>query len=224
MRLLLVEDDEHLASMLRRGLEEEGYEVDWTEDGERGLQLALEFAYHCIILDLMLPERDGLSLCRKLREQGRQQPVIILTAKNALEDKIEGFSSGADDYMVKPFSFEELLARIEVRIRRNQPQRGPQPSYKDLVLDPIERTATREGKRIELTSKEYALLEYLLRNAEQVVTDKQLIEDVWGLSFDPQTNVINVYLHHLRNKIDRNFSSPLIHTIRGKGYRFGDKP
>jgi len=224
MRILTIEDDENLANMLYRGLSEEGYSIDWAKDGEIGLAMALKNHYDCILLDLMLPKLDGISLCRQLRENNRRQPVIMLTVKSTVEDKVEGLSAGADDYIIKPFSFEELLARIHAQIRRSQVLSNPIHKYKDLILNPVDHTATRGDKLIKLTSKEYALLDYLVSHSNSIVTEKELIENVWGLNFDPQTNVINVYLHHLRNKIDKNFSSPLIHTIRGQGYKLEDKP
>ena len=224
MRLLIVEDDERLANMLSRGLTEEGYSVDVAQDGESGLSMGLASSYDCILLDVMLPGLDGITVCSRLRKQNRRQPVIMLTVKNTVDDKVEGLSAGADDYVSKPFSFEELLARIQAQIRRHQVLSGPEMVFRDLVLNPLERTVIRSGTLIELTAKEYALLDYLVQHAGTIVTEKELIEEVWGLSFNPQTNIINVYLHHLRNKIDKEFTTELIHTVRGRGYVFGDKP
>ena len=216
---MIVEDDEALAGVLRRGLVEDGYGVDWEENGLQGLERALSGGYSCLVLDWMLPGLDGVSLCRQLRENDRQEPVIMLTVKNAVEDKVEGLQAGADDYVVKPFSLEELLARVQAQVRRHHLLEEPGLAYGELRLDPIRHTALRQGKQIELTPKEYALLDYFVQHPERIVTEKELIRNVWGMDFDPRTNVLNVYLHRLRSKIDREFSSPLIHTLRGRGYR-----
>ncbi len=223
MPILLVEDDERLADVLCRGLDEEGYDIAWAGDGTSGLTMALDDAYDCILLDRMLPGMDGLSLCRELRRRGRGDPVIMITVKDATEDKVEGLEAGADDYVVKPFSFKELVARIQAQVRRHRVFSLKALQYRDLVLDPHSRSARRQGRRIELTPKEYDLLEYFVRNAERIVTLPELIENVWGLAFDPRTNVLNVYLHHLRGKIDRDFDKDLIHTVRGQGFLFGEK-
>ena len=223
-RILIVEDDESLAGLLRRSLVEEGYSVDWEENGPAGLERALSTEYACILLDWMLPGFDGVSLCRRLRDDGRREPVIMLTVKSSVEDKVEGLNAGADDYVSKPFSLDELLARIQAQVRRHLLLGEPGLSYEDLRLDPIRHTARRQGRMIELTPKEYALLDYFVHHPEQTVTEKELIRNVWGMDFDPRTNVLNVYLHRLRNKIDKEFSSPLIHTLRGRGYRLSKEP
>ena len=223
MRLLIVEDDTKLARVLQKGLSEEGFEVACAADGDSGLRMALEQAFDCILLDVMLPGRDGLSVCRELRGNKKTTPVIMLTVKGEVEDKVCGLEAGADDYLAKPFAFDELLARIQARIRRTTEYAEPVLRYRDLELNPLSRSAVRAGKEFELTPKECALLEFLMRDPGRVVTEQELLENVWGLHFDPQTNVVNVYLHHLRKKVDQGFDDKLIHTVPGRGYRLGDE-
>ncbi len=221
MRLLIVEDDAKLSGILRQGLSEEGFDVACAADGDSGLKMALEQAFDCILLDIMLPGLDGLSVCRKLREDKRTTPVIMLTVKGEVEDKVRGLEAGADDYLAKPFAFDELLARIQASIRRTTEYTDPVLRYRDLELNPLTRQAVRAGASFDLTPKECSLLEYLMRNPGRVVSEDELLENVWGLRFDPQTNVVNVYLHHLRKKVDQDFEQKLIQTIPGRGYRLG---
>jgi len=223
MRLLIVEDDQKLAGVLKKGLSEEGFEVSCAADGDSGLKMAQDKTFDCILLDVMLPGRDGLSVCRELREKKKTTPVIMLTVKGEVEDKVRGLEAGADDYLAKPFAFDELLARIQASIRRTTEYADPVLRYRDLELNPLSRLAVRAGKEFELTPKECSLLEFLLRNPGQVVAEDELLENVWGLHFDPQTNVVNVYLHHLRKKVDQDFEPKLIHTVPGRGYRLGDE-
>jgi two-component system copper resistance phosphate regulon response regulator CusR len=222
MRLLIVEDDDKLAEVLRKGLSEEGFEVARAQDGDVGLRLALDQPFDCILLDIMLPGRDGFSVCRMLRESGTTTPVVMLTVKGEVEDKVEGLRAGADDYLAKPFAFDELLARIHACIRRTTEYAGPLLRYRDLELNPLSRNVVRSGRSFDLTPKECALLEYLLRSPGRIVSEAELLENVWGLRFDPQTNVVNVYLHHLRKKVDQGFGTKLIQTVPGRGYRLGD--
>jgi two-component system copper resistance phosphate regulon response regulator CusR len=223
MRLLIVEDDRKLAGVLQKGLAEEGFEIACAADGDSGLRLALEQAFDCILLDIMLPGRDGLSVCRKLRGKKKTTPVIMLTVKGEVADKVRGLEAGADDYLAKPFAFDELLARIQASIRRTTEYADLVLRYRDLELNPLSRTAVRAGKSFELTPKECSLLEYLMRNSGRIVAEDELLENVWGLRFDPQTNVVNVYLHHLRKKVDQGSDWKLIQTIPGRGYRLGDE-
>jgi heavy metal response regulator len=224
MRLLIVEDDRKLASFLKRGLEEEQYAVDVAYDGEEGLYLSQVNDYDLILLDIMLPKMDGLTLCRTLRRQQRDTPIILLTARDAVEDKVTGLDLGADDYLVKPFAFAELLARIRALLRRKSAPFGVQLQVADLVLDPVRHRVSRSGQPIELTAKEYALLEFLMRRAGAVVSRTQIAEHVWDLHFDTDTNVIDVYISYLRQKIDRPFATQLLHTVRGVGYVLREEP
>jgi two-component system OmpR family response regulator len=223
MRLLLIEDDAEAARYLAKGLQESGYAVDIAADGRDGLFQATEGGYDLIIADRMLPSIDGLTIVQMLRKQGRKVPVLILSALGSVDDRIEGLRAGGDDYLTKPFALGELLARIEALLRRGM---GGAVVTKlqvgDLELDLLGRTVTRAGKRIELTAKEFQLLEYLMRRQGQVVTRTMLLEGVWDLHFDPQTNVIDVHISRLRSKIDKGFSQPLLHTIRGAGYMVRD--
>ncbi len=218
MRILVVEDEEKVASFIRKGLEEERYAVDVALDGEEGLELALINPYDLVILDLMLPKLDGFRVLEKLREEEVSTPVLVLTAKDNLSDKVRGLDVGADDYLTKPFAFAELLARVRALLRRGKPQRSPVLKVADLALDPAARRVTRAGQTIELTAKEYALLEYFMRHAGQVLTRTMISEHVWDQSFDSYTNVIDVYVNYLRKKVDQGFEPKLIHTIRGAGY------
>ena len=222
MRILLVEDEQKIVRFIRRGLKEEGYAVDVSTDGNDGYFLAGSETYDLIILDWMLPGMDGLSVCRKLRKEGCVVPILMLTAKDTVADKVKGLDAGANDYLCKPFAFEELLARVRVLLR---PQAASIPTlFKagDLKLDLLTHQVTRGGRLIELTSKEFSLLEFMLRHKGQVVTRTMLSEHVWDIHFDSMTNVIDVYVNYLRNKIDKGFPSPLIQTVRGRGYLIKD--
>lgn len=218
MRILLVEDDTDLAQFIRKGLKEEQYAVDVAADGEEGLELALNNAYDLLILDIMLPKLDGLTLCRRIRAEGNMTPVLLLTARNTVEDKVSGFDTGADQFVSKPFTFVELLARIRALLRRGSAQQIAQLQAADLRLDPASHRVWRAGQEITLTNKEYALLEFLLRNKNRVLTRTAIIEHVWDISYDPMTNIVDAHIRALRAKIDRDFSPPLIATVRGAGY------
>lgn len=218
MRILVIEDDEKVAHFIKKGLEEEQYAVDVSFDGEDGSHWAGENPYDVIILDVMLPKKDGYTLCRELREKKIHTPVLMLTAKDRLQDKVDGLNAGADDYLTKPFSFEELIARIRALLRRSQEYREKALRVGGLVMDPVSRRVERDGKVITLTGKEYALLEYFMRNRGRILSETQIIEHVWDMNFDSMANTVNVYIHHLRNKIDRDFQDKLLHTVRGMGY------
>lgn len=218
MRILVIEDDRKVAGFIQKGLTEEQYAVDVCYDGVDGLFWAKESAYDVILLDIMLPKKDGISVCRELRAAGISTPIIMLTARDTVDDKIKGLDVGADDYLVKPFSFGELLARIRALLRRSQDYKSPVLKIEDLELDPASRKVRRGGQEITLTGKEYALLEYLLRNQGRVLTETLIVEHVWDMNYEPGTNVLNVYIHHLRNKLDKGFAKKLLHTIRGAGY------
>lgn len=218
MRILLVEDDADLAQFIRKGLKEEHYAVDVAADGEAGLALALDNSYDLMILDIMLPKLDGLTLCRRVRDKGIMTPVLLLTARNTLETKVSGFDTGADQFLPKPFAFVELLAQIRALLRRGSSQQLAHLQAADLRLDPASHRVWRGGQEISLTNKEYALLEFLLRNKNRVLTRTAIIEHVWDISYDPMTNIVDVHIRALRAKIDRDFSPPLIATVRGAGY------
>jgi DNA-binding response OmpR family regulator len=219
MRILVVEDEEKVASFVRKGLEQSSYTVDVVYNGEEALDYALANDYAAIVLDVMLPGRDGLSVVQDLRQRGKTMPILALTARSALEDRIQGLDSGCDDYLAKPFSFDELLARLRALLRRQSASvRGAQLEFGGLTLDPVTRRVTRDGRAIELTNKEYALLEMLLRHPGQVFTRTTLLESVWGYDFDAESNVLEVYMNFLRKKIDRNTDRKLLHTVRGVGY------
>jgi len=222
MKILIIEDDNALADVLVRGLKEEQFAVDRAPDGDSGLSMALAGEYDCLILDIMLPGIDGVEVCRRLRREQYHVPIIMLTVKNEVADRVQALEAGADDYVAKPFSFDELLARIRAQIRRNSVFSGEELRHGDLELDAKTLTALRSGVVTELTPKEYQLLSYFIRHSGRVVTEKELIENVWGLTFDPQTNVVNVYLHRLRGKLHIDGRGPVIKTIRGKGYRLGE--
>ncbi|MBC8228341.1 response regulator transcription factor [bacterium] len=218
MYILIVEDEKKVAGFIKQGLQEERYTVDVAYDGEEALLLAGMNSYDLIVLDIMLPKKDGMEVLKDLRAQGLSIPILILTAKDTLEDKVQGLDSGADDYITKPFAFAELLARIRALLRRGKPTNETSLTAADLMLDPIQHKVQRGGKPIELTSKEYALLEYFLRNKGQVLTRTLINEHVWGYRFDTGTNIVDVYVNYLRSKIDRGFDKKLIHTVRGVGY------
>jgi heavy metal response regulator len=218
MRILVVEDEKKVASFLKKGLEEEYYAVDCAYDGEEALYLVEANEYDLMILDIMLPKIDGLEVLKGVRDKGFPLPVLMLTAKDSVEDVIKGLDAGGDDYLTKPFAFAELLARVRALLRRKEREPTGELQVADLVLDPVTHAVSRGGQEIELTAKEYALLEYLMRQVNRVVTRTMISEHVWDYHFDPMTNVIDVYVNHLRNKIDQNSSQRLIHTIRGVGY------
>jgi heavy metal response regulator len=223
MRILLVEDDTDLAQFVGKGLKEERYAVDVAGDGEQGFQLAREHPYGLLILDIMLPVLDGLTLCRRVRAEGITAPVLLLTARDRVEDKVAGLDSGADDYLTKPFAFAELLARVRALLRRGGPQQQTRLKAADLELDPATHRVWRAAKEIVLTNKEYALLDFLLRNKNRVLTRTAIIEHVWDISYDPMTNIVDAHIRALRAKVDRDFSQPLITTVRGAGYMLEDQ-
>ncbi|HVP54001.1 MAG TPA: response regulator transcription factor [Candidatus Eisenbacteria bacterium] len=218
MRILVVEDDAPLASFLKKGLEAEHYAVDIAPDGEEARQAAGESDYDLLVLDLNLPKRDGLSVLRSVRPTRPTLPVLVLTGRSRVEDRVQALDAGADDCLIKPFSFTELSARVRALMRRRPTAAGLRLRVADLELDRVERTVQRAGKRIELTSKEFGLLEYLLRNAGHRLTRNMIVEHVWNLSFDTGTNVVDVYINYLRKKIDEGHTPKLIHTVRGVGY------
>lgn len=225
MRVLLVEDDAHTAAFIAKGLREDGHAVDHAVDGKQGLFLASTEPFDAVVLDRMLPGLDGLTLLRTLRGAGNAMPILLLTALGDTDHRVEGLRAGADDYLVKPFAYAELSARLDGIVRRNRSDGGREPTRLragDLELDLLSREAHRGGRRIELQSREFRLLEYLLRHAGQVVTRTMLLEAVWDYHFDPQTNVIDVHISRLRQKIDHGFARPLLHTVRGAGYRLGE--
>jgi DNA-binding response OmpR family regulator len=218
MRILLVEDDAKVASFIRKGLEEEQYQVDLAADGETGLAHALAGDHDLLILDIMLPQRDGMSVLTEVRRHHLDTPVLMLTAKDEVEDRVAGLNAGCDDYLPKPFAFAELLARTRALLRRRAGEKSVMLRAGDLVLDPIAHRVTRDGRLIELTSREYSLLQYFLQHPNQVLTRTMIAEQVWGYDFDNFSNVVDVYVNYLRNKIDRGFEPKLIQTIRGVGY------
>jgi two-component system OmpR family response regulator len=219
MRVLLVEDDRKIADFVRKGLEEAGFAMDYADNGEDGLHLALSEPYDVAVIDLMLPKLGGLELIAELRRHRKDLPVIILSAKRTVADRVKGLQTGSDDYLVKPFAFAELLARVQALIRRSSAAAHPtRLAAGDLVLDLLTREVFRADKKIDLQAREFALLEYLLRHAGRVVSKTMIMEHVWNYDFDPQTNVVDVLICRLRNKIDRNFAAKLIHTLRGIGY------
>lgn len=223
MRILVVEDEKKVLSFIKRGLEEEKYEVDTAMDGEEGLKLALDRPYDLIVLDWMLPKKDGLSVIKELRLKKALIPVLMLTAKDSVEDIVAGLDSGSDDYLTKPFAFAELLARVRALLRRAEQERGAEIHFADLRLDPVTHKVWRKDKEIVLTAKEYGLLEYFMRNPNQVVTRTMIADHVWDYTFDSFTNIIDVYVNYLRKKIDRGSEKKLIHTVRGVGYIFKEE-
>jgi two-component system OmpR family response regulator len=219
MRLLLVEDDRKIASFIINGFKAAGFAVDHAPDGEDGLHLALTEPYDAAIIDLMLPKLDGLSLIEKLRAEKKATPVIILSARGSINDRVTGLQTGGDDYLVKPFAFSELLARVQALIRRASGVSEPtRLAVGDLTMDLLTRDVRRAGQRIDLQPLEYSLLEYLMRNAGKVVSKIMIMEHVWDYSFDPQTNVVESRICRLRDKVDKDFDGKLIHTMRGVGY------
>jgi len=224
MRFLVVEDEPKVASFIRRALEEESYAVDLCRDGSQALDMPQMVDYDLALLDLMLPGLSGLELLKAWRAAGVKTPVLILTARSELDQRVKGLDAGADDYLTKPFAIEELLARVRALLRRSGGAPTGVLQIEDLVLNPVTREVTRGGQRLELTSKEYALLEYLMRNAGRVLTRPMITQHVWDLDFDTFTNVIDVYISYLRNKIDRGHERSLIQTIRGSGYILRSEP
>jgi len=218
MRLLIVEDEKKVAGFIKKGMEEETYAVDVAYDGEEGFHLAELNQYDMIILDLMLPKMDGLEVLTRLRDKKVNTPILLLTAKDAVEDKVAGLNKGADDYLTKPFAFSELLARVRSLLRRGQVETKTELKVGDLNLDLVSHKVKRNGEEIELTGKEYSLLEYFMRNEGKVLTRTMIAEHVWDYNFDTFTNVIDVYVNHLRKKIDKKYPSKLLHTLRGLGY------
>jgi DNA-binding response OmpR family regulator len=219
MKILVVEDEPKLAQFIEKGLKEQNYQVDVAYDGESGQKLALQRNYDCIVLDLILPNCSGLDVCLAVRKQDTTVPIIMLTALGSTEDKVTGLDSGADDYLTKPFKLNELLARIRALSRRkNKPVEEAKLTVGDLELDASTKSAKRDGKSIVLTSREYFLLEFLLKNQGRVLSRAEIAQNVWDISFDSGTNVVDVYVNYLRNKVDKGFSSKLIHTVFGMGY------
>ena len=219
MRILVVEDDREAAAYLTRGLKESGHIVDHAPDGEDGLHLAMAGNYDVAVVDRMMPRLDGLSMVRRMRDEGNKTPVLFLSALGEVDDRVKGLRAGGDDYLAKPYAFVELLARIDALVRRNGSDTvTTKLAVGDLELDLLSRTATRSAQRIDLQPREFLLLEYLMRHAGQVVTRTMLLENVWEYHFDPQTNVIDVHISRLRAKIDKGFDQALLHTVRGAGY------
>jgi len=219
MRVLLVEDDQGISSFVTKGLKEAGFAVDWAADGEDGLHLALTEPYDVIIVDIMLPGMDGLTLISELRETKPNVPVMVLSAKRSVEDRVRGLQTGSDDYLTKPFAFSELLARVNALIRRATGVPSPtELKAGDLSMDLLTRQVFRSGRRIDLQPREFALLEYLMRNAGRVVSKTMIMEHVWDLNFDPQTNIVEARISKLRDKVDGDYEEKLIRTIRGAGY------
>jgi two-component system, OmpR family, response regulator len=219
MRVLMVEDDETIAAFVAKGLQEAGFTVDQARDGRTGLQMALDIAYDAAIVDVMLPGLDGLDLVESLRRRGVRTPVLILSARHTVDDRVRGLQAGGDDYLVKPFAFAELLARIQALLRRASGSSEPtRLVVGDLEMDLLTREVRRAGKRIELRPKEQALLEYLMRQAGKVVSKTMILSHVYDYAFDPGTNVVDVLVHRLRDRIDRDFERKMLHTVRGMGY------
>ena len=218
MRILIVEDEKKVAAFIKKGLEEETYAVDVAYDGEDGLHMGVENQYDLIILDLMLPIIDGLNVLSRLREKKIETPILLLTAKDSVEDKVTGLNTGADDYLTKPFAFSELLARIRVLLRRGKAETKTVLQIDGLSLDLVSHKVKRNNEEIELTGKEYSLLEYFMRNQGKVLTRTMIAEHVWDYNFDTFTNVIDVYVNHLRKKVDKGYPEKLLHTLRGVGY------
>ena len=218
MRILVVEDEKKVASFIQRGLEGEGFTVDVAYDGESGVEMGSANSYDLILMDIMLPKMDGLEAIKALREKDVSAPVLCLTAKDTVEDIVAGLDSGSDDYLTKPFAFAELLARVRALVRRGTQERGAEITYADLRLDPVAHKVWRGDSEIDLTAKEYALLEFFMRNPETTLTRTMIAEHVWDYTFDSFTNIIDVYVNYLRKKVDRDYAKKLIHTVRGIGY------
>lgn len=224
MRILLVEDEARVAGFLARGLREQAYAVDRAADGEEAVYLASVNEYDLIVLDVMLPKKDGYAVCRELRAGGLRAPILMLTARDAVDDRVAGLDAGADDYLVKPFDFKELLARLRALLRRSGPPRPSVAQVADLTLDTASHAVERGGRRVSLTAKEYALLEFLMLHEGRVVGREQIAQHVWDDAFDPLSNVIDVYVKRLRAKVDAGFRPRLIHTRRGEGYMLSAEP
>jgi len=222
MRVLVVEDEPGIAQFIRQGLREAGYAVDVAHDGQEGLDYAFVAEYDVLVLDILLPKLDGLHVLRVLRDRGVKTPVLLLTAKDTVEDRVRGLDVGADDYLVKPFAFPELVARLRALLRRPPLQMDPVLHLGDLEMDTARREVRRGGRLIELSPREFTLLEYLMRHPQHVLTRTQLAEHVWNFDFFNDSNVVDVYIGYLRRKIDRGFDRPLLHTVRGVGYRLSD--
>jgi heavy metal response regulator len=222
MRVLVVEDEPKISAFIRKGLEEEHYSVDVAGDGEEALDMAAAAEYDLIVLDILLPKLDGLSVCRELRQSGIRTPVLMLTAKDAVDDRVTGLDIGADDYLVKPFAFKELLARLRALTRRPPDVHGAVLELADLKLDTVSREARRGGQAVDLTPREYTLLEYMLRHPNQVLTRTMIAENIWGYDFYSESNVLDVYIRNLRRKLDDPYPVKLIHTIRGVGYKLSE--
>ncbi len=218
MRILIVEDEKKVASFIKRGLEEEEFTVDVAYDGNTGIEMAMADQYDLILMDVMLPQKDGLTAIKDLRSLKVSTPILCLTAKDTVEDIVAGLDIGSDDYLTKPFAFSELIARVRALIRRGSQDRGAELFFADLRVDPVGHKVWRGNTELELTGKEYALLEFFMRNPNQVLTRTMIAEHVWDYTFDSFTNIIDVYVNYLRKKIDLNFNKRLIHTVRGVGY------
>ena len=224
MHILVVEDETRLTKLIKRALEQERHVVDVAYDGAKGYTMAADSRYDLVILDLMLPELDGMEMCRELRKEGVDSRILMLTARGTTEDRVAGLDAGADDYLVKPFSFKELLARVRALSRREvQPELDERIEVGDLILDVNRHEAIRDGTAIDLTAKEFALLEYMMRNHGRILSRSQILDHVWGYEFDSITNVVDIYVHYLRNKIDKGFPYPIIKTVRGVGYGLREK-
>lgn len=219
MRILIVENEQRLSNSIKKGLTEEGYAVDQAFDGDEGKFLAGSESYDVIILDLMLPKLNGVSVCNQLRQGGVKTPILMLTARSRLEEKVEGLNAGADDYLTKPFAFEELKARVQALLRRGYQQPEPELRISDLIVDTKKHSVIRNDKEIRLTPKEFAILEFLLRRRDEIVTRTQITEHVWDYNFDSMSNVVDVFINNLRKKIDSESTVKLIHTIHGVGYK-----
>jgi len=220
MRVLVVEDEIKMAALIRRGLEREGYAVDIAADGDEALWAAREYGYDAIVLDAMIPGPDGFSVCRTLRTEGRWSPVLMLTARDSVADRVNGLDAGADDYLTKPFAFSELFARLRALTRRRLAERPVVLEAGDLVLDPATRTVHRGDQLVRMSAKEFALLEFLMRHPDEVLSRQNILEHVWDFAYDGVSNVVDVYIRYVREKIDRPFGRESIETVRGAGYRF----
>jgi heavy metal response regulator len=218
MKILVVEDEKKVGAFIKKGLEEDSYSVELAHDGDKGEELAVTQNFDLIILDILMPKKDGLTLLKELRAKQISTPVLMITAKGSVEDKVKGLDSGADDYLVKPFAIAELLARVRSLLRRGPAEKSTSLVVADLALDLVSHKARRGHKLIDLTAKEYTLLEYFMRNANRVLSRTIISEHIWNYNFDTGTNIIDVYINHLRNKIDGGFDKKLIHTVRGVGY------
>lgn len=218
MRILVVEDERYLRDLIAKRLKGQGYSVDECSDGEAALAALDEGSYDCVLLDIMLPKKDGLTVLREMRSGHLSTPVMLLTARDSIEDRVSGLDAGADDYVVKPFSFDELDARVRALLRRAADDKNPVLRMADLELDTVRRTVQRAGRPIDLTTKEFSLLEYFMRNPEHVLTREQILNHVWSYDFEGDSNIVDVYIRYLRRKMDRGFDPPLLHTVRGTGY------